>query len=75
MASSTAGPELAGAAGVIETVVDLPAAAPRAVAVCCHPHPLYGGTRDNKVVQTIARAMLAVGLAVWRPNFRGSDWA
>jgi alpha/beta superfamily hydrolase len=71
MASSTAGPELAGAAGVIETVVDLPAAAPRAVAVCCHPHPLYGGALTNKVIHTVARAFAAQGAAAVRFNFRG----
>jgi alpha/beta superfamily hydrolase len=41
------------------------------VAVVAHPHPLYGGTRDNKVVQTIARALLALGFVCWRPDFRG----
>lgn len=76
MASSTAGPEPsgpgpAGAAGRIETVVDLPAAAPRAVAVCCHPHPLYGGTLTNKVIHTVARAFAARGAAAVRFNFRG----
>jgi uncharacterized protein len=43
----------------------------KAIAVIAHPHPLHGGTRDNKVVQTIARALLLAGCACWRPNFRG----
>ena len=46
-------------------------AAATAIAVIAHPHPLHGGTRDNKVVQTIARALLLAGCACWRPNFRG----
>lgn len=79
MASSTVGPEptgagglrLAGAAGDIEVVVDLPAATPRAVAVCCHPHPLYGGALTNKVIHTVARAFAARGAAAVRFNFRG----
>lgn len=71
MASSTVGPEVVGAAGAIEVVVDLPAAAPRAVALCCHPHPLYGGTLTNKVIHTVARGFVAQGAAAVRFNFRG----
>jgi alpha/beta superfamily hydrolase len=41
------------------------------VAVICHPHPLHGGTMDNKVVQTLARACLACGWRTVRFNFRG----
>ena len=36
-----------------------------------HPHPLHGGNHNNKVVQTIARALRELGLQTWRPNFRG----
>ena len=39
-----------------------PPAPPRGVAVLCHPHPQHGGTMDNKVVQTLARAFVAAGL-------------
>ena len=63
-----------GPAGPIDVALDLPGAAGapvNAIAVIAHPHPLHGGTRDNKVVQTMARALLAVGCACWRPNFRG----
>ena len=62
---------VAGPAGKIECAVDSPAAAPRGVALVAHPHPLYGGTLDNKVVQTLARAFVELGYDVWRPNFRG----
>jgi alpha/beta superfamily hydrolase len=65
---------IAGAAGAIECALDLPDAAhpsPRGLAVLAHPHPLFGGTMDNKVVQTMARAFLALGYQVLRFNFRG----
>jgi alpha/beta superfamily hydrolase len=62
---------VAGPAGAVECAVDLPAGAPLGVAVVCHPHPQYGGTLDNKVVQTIARAFLQLGWASVRFNFRG----
>jgi alpha/beta superfamily hydrolase len=60
-----------GPAGRIECAVDRPEAAPIGLAVVCHPHPPSGGTLDNKVVQTIARACLGLGWASVRFNFRG----
>src|SRR5262249_23634696 len=62
---------LAGPAGKIECAVDEPEGAPRGVALVAHPHPLFGGTLDNKVVQTLARAFVDLGYSAWRPNFRG----
>ncbi|HUK03873.1 MAG TPA: alpha/beta hydrolase [Burkholderiales bacterium] len=66
---------VAGPAGAIECAVDEPAGAPggvaRGVALVAHPHPLFGGTLDNKVAQTLARAFVELGYAAWRPNFRG----
>lgn len=41
------------------------------IAVIAHPHPLYGGTADNKVVTTIGRAFRELGCHTVRPNFRG----
>ena len=61
---------LSGPAGAIEAVRDS-AAEPRGVAVIAHPHPLFGGTMDNKVVQTLARAFVACGWTAVRFNFRG----
>lgn len=61
---------LSGAAGAIEAVRDA-APQPRGVAVIAHPHPLFGGTMDNKVVQTLARACVACGYTAVRFNFRG----
>lgn len=62
---------IAGSAGRISTAYDAPAGTVRGIAVIAHPHPLHGGTRDNKVVQTLARALVAEGYACWRPDFRG----
>ena len=59
-----------GGAGRIEVAVSAHAS-PRAVAVVCHPHPLYGGTMDNKVVTTVARAFGEAGASTFRFNFRG----
>ena len=62
-----------GPAGNIDVAVDRPAGAPVGVALVAHPHPLHGGTRDNKVVQTLARALVQLGFVCWRPNFRGVE--
>jgi alpha/beta superfamily hydrolase len=66
---------VAGPAGRIECAVDSPAGPPAShpvgYALIAHPHPLFGGTNDNKVVQTLARACLDQGYEAWRPNFRG----
>ena len=60
-----------GVAGRIETVIERPADVPRGAALVAHPHPLYGGTLDNKVVQTLARTFVELGYVAFRPNFRG----
>ncbi len=60
-----------GPAGALECAVDAPADGPRGVAVVCHPHPQHGGTMDNKVVQTLARALRQIGYLTVRFNFRG----
>ena len=62
---------VAGPAGSLDCAIDAPATAPRGVAVVCHPHPLHGGTMDNKVVQTLARAFVQLGYTAVRFNFRG----
>ena len=60
-----------GPAGDIECAIDAPAGTPLGSAVICHPHPVHGGTLDNKVVQTLARACVALGWRSVRFNFRG----
>jgi alpha/beta superfamily hydrolase len=62
---------IAGPAGAIECAVDEPEGEPRGTALVAHPHPLHGGTLDNKVVHTLARAFAELGYVAWRPNFRG----
>jgi alpha/beta superfamily hydrolase len=66
---------IAGPAGPLETRLELPEAAGgevRAFGVACHPHPLYGGTMDNKVTHVLARAMTERGAPAFRFNFRGT---
>jgi alpha/beta superfamily hydrolase len=60
-----------GLAGVIDCALDWPEGAPTGWALVLHPNPAQGGTRDNKVVTTIARACVQHGLLAIRPNFRG----
>jgi alpha/beta superfamily hydrolase len=62
---------LAGAAGTIEVDIHEPGDSIRGIALIAHPHPLMGGTKDNKVVTTLARAFVAFGHVALRPNFRG----
>ena len=71
MRPSTRREFIAGPAGRIECAVDGPNGAPIGIALIAHPHPLFGGTLDNKVVQTLARAFVELGWEAWRPNFRG----
>lgn len=64
---------MAGPTGTLELAIDRPAE-PRpggGVAVIAHPHPLFGGTLHNKVVQTLARAHVQAGWTAVRFNFRG----
>ena len=62
---------LTGHAGKMECALDEPDSAPRGIALVAHPHPLYGGTMDNKVAQTLARAFVGLGYVTVRFNFRG----
>lgn len=62
-----------GPAGQVEVAIDLPAggSVPAGTALICHPNPTQGGTMDNKVVQTLARAFIQLGWRAVRFNFRG----
>jgi alpha/beta superfamily hydrolase len=62
---------LAGPAGQLETLIGDPGPARKGLALIAHPHPLHGGTMDNKVVQTLAKTFLAQGYVSVRMNFRG----
>ena len=61
-----------GPAGSLEVLFTQPEGTPaKALALICHPHPQFGGTMDNKVVQTLAKAFMELGCATMRFNFRG----
>ena len=69
---------IAGVVGPIEVSIDFPDEikndphfAVRGLALVAHPHPLMGGTMDNKVAQTMARTFNQLGYVSVRPNFRG----
>jgi len=75
MNSATIRTQIAGPAGALEALLDKPpadyAGPLRGTAIIAHPHPLFGGTMDNKVVQTLARAFVLSGWQAVRFNFRG----
>ena len=61
-----------GPAGALEIALNTPPGALRGIALVAHPHPLQGGTLDNKVAQTLAKTFFALGYASMRFNFRGA---
>jgi uncharacterized protein len=63
--------DIPGPVGLLEARLDLPAGAPRAVAVFGHPHPQYGGTMHTKALYQAAKATTRIGVAALRFNFRG----
>lgn len=71
MNSRTRKYSIQGPAGALDIALDVPAGDSRGMAVIAHPHPLFGGTLDNKVVQTLARAFVQSGWTAVRFNFRG----
>ncbi|CAB3768028.1 alpha/beta hydrolase [Paraburkholderia humisilvae] len=60
-----------GPVGKIEVALDLPDGEPRGIALVAHPHPLFGGSMDNKVAQTLARTLVQLKYVTYRSNFRG----
>src|SRR5438552_13678872 len=66
-----ASPFIPGPAGALEAKTTRPAGEAKGTAVVCHPHPLYGGTMENKVVHTLARSFDDLALQTVRFNFRG----
>lgn len=63
--------EIDGPAGRLEALLEDPGLESRRVAVVCHPHPLHGGTMQNKVTHTLARTFNKLGVPAFRFNFRG----
>jgi alpha/beta superfamily hydrolase len=62
---------ISGLVGDIEIAIDTPNGDVVGLALVAHPHPLFGGTMDNKVAQTLARTFTELGYIAVRPNFRG----
>lgn len=63
---------ISGPAGELEALFESPQdVEPVALAVVCHPHPVHGGTMQNKVAHTLARSFTGVGISALRFNFRG----
>ena len=63
--------QVEGPAGKIETDINDPGEPRRGIALIAHPNPMQGGTKDNKVVTTLAKAFFALGYISARANFRG----
>jgi len=61
----------AGAVGELAGILQLPDETPLGIAVIAHPLPIMGGTMDNKVVTTLAKAFMEMGYVTLRFNFRG----
>jgi len=62
---------IAGPAGKLQLLQEMPTGPARALAVICHPHPLHGGTLNNKIVHQLARTFNQLGAVSVRFNFRG----
>lgn len=60
-----------GPAGAVETDLNDPGPSRRGIALIAHPNPVQGGTKDNKVVTTLAKTFFNLGYVAVRPNFRG----
>ena len=61
-----------GPAGKLEAVLAEPESIPRGIAILAHPHPLHGGTMDNKVIHTLFTALYELEFIVVKFNFRGT---
>ena len=60
-----------GPAGALETDLNDPGLPRRGIALIAHPNPVQGGSKDNKVVTTLAKTLFGLGYVAIRPNFRG----
>ena len=60
-----------GPAGALEVDLNDPGEPRRGIALIAHPNPVHGGTKDNKVVTTLAKTLFGLGYVAVRPNFRG----
>ncbi|SFM16039.1 hypothetical protein SAMN05421863_101545 [Nitrosomonas communis] len=62
---------VSGPVGKLETIVFVPASKPRGIAIIAHPHPLYHGNMDNKIVYILSKALIESGYITVKFNFRG----
>ncbi len=63
---------ITGPSGGLEVQINCPEAVRSGmVAIICHPHPLHGGTMNNKVVTTVARCFRQLNILNIRFNYRG----
>jgi uncharacterized protein len=62
---------IGGPAGALEVDLNDPGEPRRGIALIAHPNPVHGGTKDNKVVTTLAKTLFGLGYVAVRPNFRG----
>lgn len=64
-----------GPAGKFEALLAVPAIENtyNAIAVVCHPHPLFEGTMHNKITYIIAKTLNDIGVPTLRFNFRGVE--
>jgi len=63
--------QIEGPAGSLEVLLNCAAPASQYIAVICHPHPLHGGSMQNKVVHTLEKSLHQWGAHTLRFNFRG----
>lgn len=60
-----------GPTGKLEVTLGKPRAIPKGIAIIAHPHPLHGGTMDNKVIHTLFTTLLELEFITAKFNFRG----
>lgn len=60
-----------GLAGNLSCLLLQPETSPKGAAILLHPNPLHGGTNMNKVIQTAAKSLCALGYLCILPNLRG----
>ena len=63
--------EFPGPAGILQGHMSNEASGNRGALIAIHPHPLYGGSMDNNVVEAAVRAGQACDIITLRFNLRG----
>ena len=55
----------------LESHLREPEAEPEGALILCHPHPVYGGTMDSRIIYRAAKVAAGAGFSALRFNFRG----